>query len=144
MKNGSRIFKGYFNSFSGAYSFTSDRHLKQNISPTQTILSKVQAIKIMDYTFKADKTHQPQIGYIAQELEKQFPEFVNKPNENDDRETPYTVNYAGMSAVAIKAIQEQQKLIEAQEKTIKVQGDGLIKIQTQLNALEARLSALEK
>ena len=130
-------YRGYFDGTSGAYSTTSDRRLKTNIAPTQSLLSKVQDIKIMNYTYKEDKTQQPQIGYIAQELEKQFPEFVNKPDSNSEREGFYTVNYAGMSSVAIKAIQEQQQIIEKQ-------AEELTAMRTLLERLEARIDQLEK
>lgn len=147
--NGSN--KGFFSSTSGAYSSTSDRRLKENIVPTEPFLGKIQAIKIRRFNYKADKTQRPQIGYIAQELEKQFPEFVNKPNKDSKRESYYTVNYAGMSAVAIKAIQEQQKTIEKQQKTntdqqktIEKQSEKIDNMKDQLNSLEERLSKLEK
>lgn len=128
--------KGTFDT-NGAYSQSSDRRLKENIAATQSVLEKVQAIEIMNYTYKADNNRRPQIGYIAQELEKQFPEFVNKPDENSERKSYYTVNYAGMSTVAIKAIQEQQETIEAQ-------AEELEEVHQQLDDLEARLLRLEK
>lgn len=138
------VAKGQFISVSGVYSTNSDRRLKENIVPTQSLLGKVQDIKIMDYTFKSDKTHQPQIGYIAQELEKQFPEFVSKPDENNERENYYSVNYAGMSAVAIKAIQEQQEIIEDQQQINQNQAEDLTVMRTLLERLEARIDQLEK
>lgn len=135
---------GSFSSSTGAYSTVSDQRLKQGITPATSLLEKVKDVKIMNYTFKRDPNKKPQIGYIAQDLEKQFPEFVTPPNTDGERETHYTVNYAGMSAVAIGAIQEQQALIDAQEQTIKEQAKGLERMQNQLMQLEKRLSALEK
>lgn len=135
---------GNFNSATGAYSAVSDQRLKQGITPATSLLEKVQDVKIMNYTYSKDPEKKLQIGYIAQDLEKQFPEFVTPPNTDGERETHYTVNYAGMSAVAIGAIQEQQALIESQEQTIKEQANGLQKMQNQLILLEKRLSALEK
>lgn len=129
--------KGTFSQTSGAYSTTSDSRLKENITPVTSLLDKVQDIKIMSYTYIADKKQEPQIGYIAQELEKQFPEFVTPPNPDDERETYYTVNYAGMSVVAIKAIQEQQEIIKNQAKEIEA-------MQSLLQKMERRLDKLEK
>lgn len=111
-------YRGNFDAVSGAYSSTSDRRLKENILPAEDLLSKVKEVNIMKYSFKNDQRHRPQIGFIAQDLEKEFPEFVNKPDPNSKKNQYYTVNYAGMSAVAIKAIQEQQKIIESQQDTI--------------------------
>ncbi len=129
--------RGYFGATNGSYNTYSDRRLKDNITSTQPLLNKVKNIKIMNYTFKTDKTNQQQIGYIAQNLRKQFPEFVNNPSVNNKRENYYAVNYAGMSAVAIKAIQEQQEIIETQAEELK-------EVRAQLSDLEARLLKLEK
>ncbi|MCO6483058.1 MAG: tail fiber domain-containing protein [Flavobacteriales bacterium] len=112
------ILKGSFDNTTGAYSTTSDTRLKENITPVTNVLDRLKDVQVMNYTYKADKAHRPQLGYIAQNLEEHFPEFVTKPLAVDGKESYYTVNYAGMSAVAIKAIQEQQELIGAMAKTI--------------------------
>ena len=48
-------------------------------------------------------------GFIAQELEKVFPQFVYY---GGDDQVVYTVDYGSMSVIALKAIQEQQVQIE--------------------------------
>ncbi len=121
---------GTFSSTSGAYTSVSDRRLKENIVPVANVLDRIKDVEVMHYTFKSDESHQPQLGYIAQNLEEHFPEFVNKPDPKSERESFYTVNYAGMSAVAIKAIQEQQAMIE--------------QLQQALANVQARLDQLEK
>lgn len=127
--NASKV--GEFDDVSGSYSATSDRRLKENIAPIASVLNKVKDVEVVSYTYKKDETHQPQIGYIAQNLQEQFPEFVNAPDPKNERSKYYTVNYAGMSAVAIKAIQEQQKTIESLQETIK-------KMQAQIKALQQK------
>ncbi|MBL0155273.1 MAG: tail fiber domain-containing protein [Chitinophagaceae bacterium] len=57
---------------------------------------------------------QVQIGMMAQETYKLFPELVSYNESND----VYKMNYAGFSTVAIKAIQEQQLVIETLQKQI--------------------------
>ncbi len=121
--------KGEFDAVSGSYSAISDIRLKENIVPVSNVLEQIKNIDVMRYTFKADKSHQTQLGYIAQNLEEHFPEFVNKPDPENGKEN-YTVNYAGMSAVAIKAIQEQQVMIES--------------LQQAMAKMQARLDQLEK
>ncbi|NEN25321.1 hypothetical protein G3O08_18690 [Cryomorpha ignava] len=132
--NGSLI--GNFNSATGAYSATSDRSLKENIQPVGNLLNKVKEVQIVNYDFKRDPAKAPQIGYIAQELEKQFPEFVTAPEPDSEREMFYTVNYAGMSAVAIKAIQEQQVIIENQAVEIEALKELIFKIGERVEKLE--------
>lgn len=128
---------GGFNSSNGIYLAASDRRLKGNIQPLGSVLDKVKKVEIMNYTFKRDETQREQIGYIAQELEKQFPEFVYEPMTEDGNEANYTVDYAGMSAVAIKAIQEQQQIIQNQE-------DEIDAMRILLEDLEVRISLLEE
>ena len=136
--------RGVFNATTGAYSSTSDRRLKENILPVNNVLDQIKGIEVMRYSYKADKTHQPQLGYIAQNLEEHFPEFVNKPETESGKESFYTVNYAGMSAVAIKAIQEQQAMIEGQQATIKAQQATIGSVQEALAKVQARLDQLDK
>jgi hypothetical protein len=50
-----------------------------------------------------------QIGFLAQELEQEFPELVDKPTSEDET---YYVNYLGMIPVLLEAIKEQQLQIE--------------------------------
>ena len=56
---------------------------------------------------------------MAQEAQKLFPELVYAIGEGeDDRNQSYTMDYAGFSIVAVKAIQEQQVVIEQQTEQI--------------------------
>ena len=127
--------RGLFNYISGAYSSTSDVRLKENITPANKVLDQIKGIEVMHFTYKADESHKPQLGYIAQNLEEHFPEFVNKPNTERGKESFYTVNYAGMSAVAIKAIQEQQEMIEGQQATIEALQQAMAKMQARMDEL---------
>lgn len=134
--------KGYFGAVDGTYYTFSDRRLKENIAPSGEVLGKLLDVDVMRYTFKSDERHQPQLGYIAQELEKQFPEFVNPPENIPGRETFYSVNYAGMSAVAIKAIQEQQAQIGEQQAQIETLKAQIGTLQTTVTQLQERLGRM--
>lgn len=65
------------------------------------------------------------IGLLAQETATLFPELVSYSAADE----LYGINYAGFSIVALKAIQEQQTIIEDQNEKI--------------DNLEARLERLE-
>jgi hypothetical protein len=54
-------------------------------------------------------------GFIAQELQKIMPELVS---EGNDKDKLLSVNYTAIIPVLTKAIQEQQVLIEMQQKQI--------------------------
>ena len=57
-----------------------------------------------------DIEQKPFTGFIAQELQELFPQFVYYGGDN---QVLYTVDYAGMSVIALKAVQEQQEIIES-------------------------------
>ena len=64
-------------------------------------------------------------GFLAQEVEKLFPEFVFSSEGGLKG-----IAYSNFSVIAVKAIQEQQQIIDRQ--------------QIQLNELLKRIEALEK
>jgi hypothetical protein len=116
--NGAEI--GFFRP-TGDYVSYSDRRLKTNIAPLSSTLNKVLELKPVSYEMKANNIHhEKSIGFIAQEVKELVPELV-ATNTNADQpgmENLNALNYAGLSVVAIKAIQEQQKLIADQQKQI--------------------------
>jgi len=128
-------YRGAFDFITGVYTSVSDRRLKSNIQPLDHVLSKVNQLKPSTYTFIHDENQSNQIGFIAQEVEELFPEFVHY-NEGSDgkrkQEDVYTMDYSGMSVIAIKAIQEQQKIIEELEHKIKNLEEKISRIQALL------------
>lgn len=127
----------YINPASGAYVSLSDRRLKENIRPLQSgTLEKVNKINTVHFNYKRDKQKTVITGVIAQELKELFPEFVSQ--ENSD--TYMGVDYAGLSVVAIKAIQEQQDEIELQKNEIKILKTQVVEIES----LKAKNKALEE
>jgi len=110
---------GRFNSVSGAYTAISDARLKTQVKPMPSILGQVLDLQPKTYTFKHDSSQRIYIGFMAQEAQKLFPELVYAIGEGeDDRNQSYTMDYAGFSIVAVKAIQEQQVVIEQQTEQI--------------------------
>ncbi len=106
--NGTKV--GSFNAATGAYSSISDERLKSDIKELSPVLSKITELPVRTYIYDHARSSSQSIGFLAQDVAKSFPELAsNEPG--DGGEEMYTVNYAGMSAVAIKAIQEQQKMI---------------------------------
>ncbi|MES2775147.1 MAG: hypothetical protein V4722_13250 [Bacteroidota bacterium] len=72
-------------------------------------------LKLKQYFFSWQQPReQIQVGMLAQKTYQLFPELVNNSADKD----LYKMNYAGFSTVAIKAIQEQQVIINFQEQTI--------------------------
>lgn len=91
-------------------------------------------IKISDYNYKDDKTH-PQTGYIAQQLYTVFPNAVIKGGD-DAKTHPWMVDYGRVTPLIIKAIQDQQKEIDAKDAKIN-------DMQNQINSILQKLNELQ-
>jgi hypothetical protein len=101
----------------------SDVRLKENIQELPPQLDKIMALRPVEFDYIATGGHQ--IGFIAQEVQQVYPDLVSEDDEG-------FLNLAGLDKNAsrlIKAIQEQQAIIQSQADTI--------------TAMEARLTALE-
>ena len=83
------------------YNTSSDERLKENITDSTDAGSKVDAIQIRQYDWKADGSHQD-YGVIAQELVEVAPEAVHQPV---DEEAMMGVDYSKLVPMLIKEVQ---------------------------------------
>lgn len=119
----------------------SDSRLKTNIIPLMDVLRKVDLLNGVQYEWNTKDFPQmnfergQQIGIIAQDIEKIFPELV----KTDDKGYK-SVAYDKLSVVAISAIKEQQKEIES----LKTEIELLKKENARLQTLESRIEQLEQ
>jgi hypothetical protein len=91
----------------------SDENLKENIVPMKNVLPKVLELQGYTYSWKKDgKDGRKDIGLLAQEVEKQFPEIVH------EKDGYKQVDYQKMVAVLIEAVREQQGQIDALQKKV--------------------------
>jgi len=84
-----------------AYNTSSDQRLKENIADADDAGSKVDAIQVRQYDWKADGSHQD-YGMIAQELQTVAPEAVSG---DADSEEMMGVDYSKLVPMLIKEIQ---------------------------------------
>jgi hypothetical protein len=99
-----------------SYGALSDVKLKENITDASPKLADLMQVRVRNYNLIDDDVNQ--LGVIAQELETVFPSMVD---ENEDRDfdgnflgtTTKGVKYSVFVPMLIKAIQEQQTLIES-------------------------------
>lgn len=86
-------------------------------------------------------------GFIAQDVEKAAQELkfdfsgVDKP-QND--QTPYGLRYAEFVVPLVKAVQEQQEIIEAQDKRAEAQTQIIKEQASEISAMKQRLERLEQ
>jgi hypothetical protein len=84
----------------------SDQSVKENIRPIENVLDRVNKSRGVLYD-RIDSGEKDNIGFIAQELEIEFPELV-VTNEDNTK----AVKYQNAVAVLFEAVKEQQKQIE--------------------------------
>jgi hypothetical protein len=107
---------GNFNAGTGAYSATSNRHLKTNVQLIDAdILTRIQQLQPASYSYLRDPLQQRTVGFMAEDVQPIFPELVDTIGENGEN---LAINYAGFSVVAIKAIQLLQEKLDEKEKRI--------------------------
>lgn len=92
----------------GSWTAVSDRRLKTDITPADNLLAGVMQLQPARYQYRDDASGTVHLGLIAQEVQAVFPEFVTEGEI-------LTLDYAGLSAVALGAIREQQARIDVLE-----------------------------
>ena len=102
-----------------AWTFASDRRMKENIRDIDSGLDTILAVTPRKFNFIGDENEVS--GFIAQELREVLPEAVTgneQPYEEGDSNTDKRRKSLGVSSTTlipylVKAIQEQQKIIES-------------------------------
>ena len=128
-----------------ATSVSSDKRLKKEIEPIESPLEMVSEIQGVRYRWKKDEfpgrgfTQDPQIGLIAQDVERVLPELVS-----EDKDGFKSVSYSKLTAVLVEAIkelkaqnQEQQTLIQEQMKQFQQQQAEMEELRAMIHKLES-------
>jgi hypothetical protein len=99
---------GNITNTNNSYGSLSDASLKENVVASTPKLNDLMAVKIRSYNLIADEKKTKYLGVIAQELEEVFPAMVE--TESDGLKS---VKYSVFVPMLIKAMQEQQAIIES-------------------------------
>jgi hypothetical protein len=117
--------------YTGSIGACSDIRYKKDIVPIENSLDKVMRMNGVYYNWKTKEfpeqnfSDKHQLGFIAQDIEKLFPELVM----TDDKGYK-SVDYSKVTPVLVEALKEQQRIIDKQ--------------QQKLDKLEAKVEALMK
>jgi hypothetical protein len=130
--NGGKIFCVAFSAgvylSTGATSWTanSDERLKNIKGNIENAIEKLMTLRTVNFSWKSDNDNKENLGLIAQDVEKVFPQVIDKnklpTNANYEQldKTEYLgVRYQELVPVLVKAIQEQQAQIEELKAKIK-------------------------
>ena len=117
-----------------SHNTSSDRRLKTDIQELDSVLDELETVDPVRFHFKEDTGHPQdrQIGLIAQEVQKNFPELVSKGSDGY-----LSLAYPKLTAVLLKGLQEQQAIIDNQSSEIKT-------LKAENDAIKKRLAAVEQ
>ncbi|MCC6198751.1 tail fiber domain-containing protein [Candidatus Nomurabacteria bacterium] len=100
--NGSGFTTCTVNTGTGAgISCSSDERLKTNIEDLSSVLDTLSQVRTITYNWNIAPEGTKNIGFLAQDLQQHFPQLVST-----DHNGYLSVNYAGMTPILTKAIQE--------------------------------------
>ncbi|MGD9725212.1 MAG: tail fiber domain-containing protein [Nitrospiraceae bacterium] len=107
---------------------SSDARFKHIIAPISGVLDRVTALNAYTFTWdknysaytqflRADGTPQPQVGFIAQEVEQVFPDLITRWSHTGRdgvvTKDAYSVDYARMVPILVQAIRELRSELSA-------------------------------
>ena len=91
-----------------SYDTSSDYRLKENVEPIPNGLARVQQLNPVKFDWKVDGTSSE--GFIAHEVQEIFPDAVGGEKDGEEMQS---MDYGKITPLLVKAIQEQQALIES-------------------------------
>jgi hypothetical protein len=101
---------------------TSDIRLKRNVKPLTYGLDEIMKIEPIKFT----RNNVASVGFSAQQIKPIIPEAVTdtkEPIEGDSEKTKLVMEYTQIVPVLVKAVQEQQAIIESLKLRIKALED---------------------
>ena len=97
--------------YANAFYYSSDKRLKKDIQTLNNSLKKIEKLRGVSFSWK--NSNKAQVGLIAQEVEKVYPELVNTNSKGYK-----SVEYGNLIAPLIESVKEQQKQLNFQQKEI--------------------------
>ena len=107
------------NSSATSWSSNSDERLKNIIGNIENAVDSLLTLRTVKHTWKSDESNKECLALIAQDVEKVFPQIVDKytlpvkPDDTNPDETEYLgVRYTELIPVLVKAIKELKEEID--------------------------------
>ena len=144
---------GSITNINNSYSGWSDIRLKENIVNTGPKLQDLLKVRVVNYNLKGLASTDKHIGVIAQELETIFPSLVseNEPSlediKNGKTESFKSVKYSCFTLMLIKALQEEQEIINKLDTrilTLNEEYNSIKDLQECTNLMKADINSLKQ
>lgn len=110
------VSNGSIYNSTGTYGPISDIKFKENIVDATPKLDDILKLKVRNFNLIGDETKQ--IGFVAQEFEEIFPNMVDNSKDKETGDEYKAIKMSVLIPILVKAIQEQQAQIEAQQQQI--------------------------
>jgi len=116
---------------------TSDQRYKSDIKNSNLGLNFINSIRPVSYYRNNDNSKKTEYGFIAQELEVSLNKagVINSGIVGKDKDGMYSLRYNDLIALMVKAIQEQQQIIENQHKINQEQNAKIERLEKLLDKL---------
>jgi len=131
-------------SLGSAWNTSSDQRFKMNIKPMNSALANVMLLKPVTYNWNVTAfpnrgfNNLNQLGFIAQDVQKIFPELVTT-----DADGYLSMDYAKVTPILVKAVQEQQELINEIKEQNKLLQEQITLIKLQNIEMKASIENLQ-
>jgi hypothetical protein len=112
--------------------------LKKDIQQLKYGLPEVLSMKPVSYIMRDDKEGEIKLGLIAQDVLKLVPEVVSNDGSKDNY---LGMNYTELVPVLIKAIQDQQKIIDDLKSKLNQENKSTT---SELDQLKAEIAQIKK
>ena len=122
----------------GGETLDSDIRYKKDIQTLPSALKNILSLRGVSYYWKDRNDNTQQIGVIAQEVEKIYPQLVHT-NEDGYK----SVAYANLVSPLIEAVKELHALYQGHADRIAALEEQIQQLQERYEDIEARLTALE-
>ena len=130
--------------FSGVYTNASDYRIKENIMNLNYGLNEIKKIRPVLYNIKNDLNN-VQIGFIAHEMQEIIPEIVSGDKDAVDengKEVHQGINYANLTSVIIKGMQEHIEITNNLEEQIQLLNIENTQLKQQISEIQKSLELL--
>jgi hypothetical protein len=124
-----------------AWTTTSDRRLKKDIKNSELGLTFIKKLNPVSYIRISDQNKKTEYGFIAQEVEELLKSIgsIKSGIISKDDKGYYSVRYNDLFAPIVKAIQEQQSVIEESKAKINFLEEANRQLEGRLKAIEEKL-----
>jgi uncharacterized coiled-coil protein SlyX len=137
----------YINSSGQLGTQSSSRRFKKEIKPMDQKSEAILALKPVTFRYKSDNANMPQFGLVAEDVAEVDPDLVVR----DDTGKIYTVRYEAVNAMLLNEflkehhrVEEQDRNVRAQEKTIAQLKATIARQQRQIEAVTAGLQQVSE